>query len=280
MRKHALTRIFALAMALLLLCVTPALAATCTLCGTETGSADYVCTNCLLDLLHKERDIVPMEVTSAVLNEDGTVTVTWVDEADNGPYSVFYELLESAPVPFGWTAEVGLNGTSATLTRLVPGVSYIITVQDSKGQFASIAYYAPVPGTENAIGAKLNYRGAKHANGRIINTLDNFSASEIALDNGIEHGLYLRLNYSTLAKTRHYTFQVAVTAPNEFTDVILCGTLELPHGKSELPAWNIPVDEYFDLLQNYYGSIPAGDYTVTLYFNGQVVHAVTFPIAE
>ena len=74
--KNALLRLAALVTACLLLTITPALAATCTLCGSETGSADYLCTNCLLTLLHQEREDVPLEVVSAQQNADGTVTVT------------------------------------------------------------------------------------------------------------------------------------------------------------------------------------------------------------
>ena len=278
--KNALLRLAALATACLLLTITPALAATCTLCGSETGSADYLCTNCLLTLLHQEREDVPLEVVSAQQNADGTVTVTWTDDAAGAPYTVRYELLETAPVPFGWTAAEGVTENTFTLTRLVPGVSYIISIQDNQGQTASITYYAPVPGTDTAIGAKIRFK-PMHRIGRSTKQQPAFSSSEIAQENETLHGLYLRLTYSPLATTRHYAFQIAIEAPNGFSDVVFSGTLELHHGKSSVPVWGfIPVDDFFDLLTDYYGGVPTGEYDVTLYFNGQKVYTAPFTVTE
>ena len=70
-------------------------------------------------------------------------------------------------------------------------------------------------------------------------------------------------------------------APNDFTDVIFSGTLELLYGRSAVPVWGfIPVDDYFELLQSYYGSIPTGEYDVTLYFNGNEVYTEPFTVVE
>ena len=280
MRKQALLRIFALAMAMMFLMVTPAFAISCTLCGSETGSADYLCTNCLLDLLHQEPEVIPLEITGAVQNENGTVTVTWTDEDGKGPYTVRYELLETAPVAFGWTAAEGVTENSFTLERLVPGVSYVITVQNGEGQTAQLRYFAPVPGSDTQIGARIRLKPMLRT-GRTSRQQTAFSAAEIAADNDAQHGLYLRLTYSTLRYTRHYAFQIAVEAPNDFSDVIFSGTLELHHGKSSIPVWGfIPLDDYFGLLESYYGGVPAGEYDVTLYFNGQKVYTVPFTVGE
>ena len=280
MRKHALLRLCALVTALFLLGATPALAASCALCGSETGSDDYLCTNCLLTLLNQEREDAPLTIDSAVQNADGTVTVTWTDDPANGPYTVLYELLEPAPMPFGWTAAEGVTETSCTLTRLVPGVSYVITVVDGQGLRDEITYFAAVPGTDREIGAKIRLKPTQRID-RSTRKKTAFSASEIAQENETEHGLYLRLTYSPLARTRRYAFQIAVEAPNGFSDVIFSGNLELHHGVSAIPVWGfIPVDDYFALLQDYYGGIPTGEYDVTLFFNGQKVWSVPFTVNE
>ena len=279
MRKHALLRLIALATVLSLLLMTPAFAASCTLCGGETGSDDYLCTNCLLALLNQEREPVPMEISLAQ-NENGTLCVSWTDEAGNAPYTVRYELLQAAPVPFGWTAAEGVTEREVTLTRLTPGVSYVITVQDSQGQSVQATYYAPIPGTDSEIGAKIRLKPMNRI-GRSTKRQVSFSASEIAQENETQHGLYLRLTYSTLSRTRNYAFQIAIEAPNGFADVVFSGTLELHHGKSAVPVWGfIPVDDYFDLLQNYYGGVPTGEYDVTMYFNGQKVYTAPFTVSE
>lgn len=280
MRKHALLRLCALVTALLLLGATPALAASCSLCGSETGSDDYLCTSCLLALLHQEREDAPLTIDGAVQNADGTVTVTWTDDPANGPYTVLYELLETAPVPFGWTAAEGVTEASCTLTRLVPGVSYVITVVDGQGLRDEITYFAAVPGTDREIGAKIRLKPIQRID-RSARKKTAFSASEIAQENETEHGLYLRLTYSTLARTRRYAFQIAVEAPNGFSDVIFSGNLELHHGVSAIPVWGfIPMDDYFALLQDYYGGIPTGEYDTTLYFNGQKVWSAPFTVNE
>ena len=62
---------------------------------------------------------------------------------------------------------------------------------------------------------------------------------------------------------------------------IFSGNLELHHGVSAIPVWGfIPVDDYFALLQDYYGGIPTGEYDVTLFFNGQKVWSVPFTVNE
>lgn len=280
MCKHALLRISAIVFALMLLLTAPAFAATCSLCGCETGSDDYLCTNCLLTLLNQKKEVIPMELTGAVQNEDGTVTVSWTDEAQNGPYTVFYKLLEDAPVPFGWTAATAVEGTTFVLDRLVPGVSYVITVQDSLGQTAETTYFAATPGTDSEIGARIRLKPMNRI-GRSTKRQGSWSAGEIAQENETLHGLYLRLTYSTLRKTRNYAFQIAIEAPNGFSDVIFSGKLELHHGVSSIPVWGfIPTDDYFTLLQDYYGGIPTGEYDVTLYFNGNKVWTAPFSVSE
>lgn len=279
MRKHALILLFSLA-AIFCLMATPAFAATCTLCGNETGSDDYLCTDCLLSLLNQKKEVVPLEITGAVQNADGTVTLSWTDGAGNAPYTVYYKLLETAPVPFGWTAAEGLNEASFTLERLVPGVSYVFTVMDAQGQLAETTYFAPVPGTDSEIGAKIRLKPMNRI-GRSTKRQESFSAGEIAEENETLHGLYLRLTYSALAKTRNYAFQIAVEAPNGFSDVIFSGKLELHHGVSSIPVWGfIPVDDYFTLLQDYYDGVPTGEYDVTLYFNGNKVWSAPFSVSE
>ncbi|MBE5797246.1 MAG: hypothetical protein E7327_07705 [Clostridiales bacterium] len=280
MCKHAFLRLAVLALAITLMLITPALAASCTLCGGETGSDDYLCTDCLLKLLNTKKEPVPVQIAGAVQNEDGTVTLVWTDDAGNAPYKVYYQPLENAPVPFGWTAAEGLRGTSYTFDRLVPGMSYMFTVVDAQGQTATHIWYAPVPGEDTQIGAKIRFKAMRRTD-RLTREQEAFSASDIAEDNGALHGLYLRLTYSTLKKTRHYAFQIAVQAPNGFRDVIFSGNLELHHGRSSIPVWGfIPMDDYFTLLEKYYGGVPTGEYDVTLYFNGNRVYTAPFTVID
>ena len=116
MRVKMILRLVALAMMLSLCLALPALAESCVLCGEETGSDSYLCPACLLDLLAEEDVSGGLEITGAAANEDGSVTLSWQDGAANGPYAVYYELLDGAPVPFGWLAAQNVRGSAVTLT--------------------------------------------------------------------------------------------------------------------------------------------------------------------
>lgn len=279
MRTSRFIRLLALTFSMLIVFSGAALADPCALCGQESGTDSYLCTVCLLDLLEGEDRSGGLTIHEPILDEHGYLTVSWSDASGNGPYSVYYELLESAPVPFGWTAVENTMDTSCTLTQLVPGVSYIITVTDSADSRVQHVYYAQQPENGNEIGARIRFKTMRRLDRKSWQA--TWSGTEIALDNGYAHGLYLRLTYSTLKRTRHYAFCISVEAPNGFSDVVFSGTLELHHGKSQIPVWGfIPMDDYFAYLENYYGGVPAGEYIVTMYFDGGFVYSKTFNVVE
>ncbi len=272
-------RLLALLLALMLATPTIVLADPCALCGQESGSDAYLCTACLLNLLEGDEAPQTLKLDTPTINEDGTVTIVWQDTENAGPYSVYYQLLNSAPVPFGWTAAEGVRGHRLTLTQLVPGMSYLIFVKDALGNKAEAVYYAPKPGKDTEIGARIRFKtmSRNEAQRRTFET--QWSASKIVEENYL-HGLYLRLTYSDLIRTRYYAFCITVEAPNGFADVVFSGTLELERGRSQVPVWGfIPVDNYFSMLNQYYGGVPAGEYKVTMHFNGNVVDTKIFTMA-
>ncbi len=263
----------------LLLFVLPAAAEGCALCGNETGSDAYLCANCLLGLLEEEDVSGGLTISGNFANEDGSVTLVWDDTADNGPYSVYYELMERAPVPFGWTAATGVTGNAITLSQLAPGVNYVFAVEDASGNRAEKAYYATAMQLGNDIGAKIRIHTKVRYDDKELYL--PFSASEIMQDNGKEHGLYLKMAYSMLARERNYAFSLTVEAPNGFKAVVLSGALTLNYGKSEVPAWGfIALDDYFSYLERYYGGVPCGEYKVTMNFDGKPAYTVSFGMRE
>ncbi|MBQ8555249.1 MAG: fibronectin type III domain-containing protein [Clostridia bacterium] len=280
MRRHPVILTIIMIVGLMILTTMSALAEGCTLCGGETSGDSYLCTSCLVELLTSDEPASTVTIDAATNNGDGTVTLSWTDSGEGAPYTVYYELLESAPRTFGWTAATGLTDTSLTLTRLVPGVDYSFTVVDKDGRAAEIVYYAPDPGEDTEIGTRIRVKPrSKHI--RVYKTLDHFAAWKIAADNDYEYGMTVRVNYSMLKKTRHYNFQVVMEAPNGFKDTVYSGTLTLSHGRSYLPLWGfVSVDDYFDLLNTYYGEIPAGDYTVALYLNGALACTDSITVSE
>lgn len=279
MRRNPVTRLLALALVLMMTLSLPALAEGCALCGKETGSDTYLCAGCLLELLAEKDVSGGLEITGAALGNDGSVLVSWEDAADNGPYTVYYELLDRAPASFGWTAARNVRGNGVILRQLVPGVSYVFIVEDASGNRAEYVYYAPAVETGNEIGAKIRIH-TKVRNQRNVLELP-FSASEIMENNGKEHGLYMKLAYSMLRKTRYYAFSVTVEAPNGFADVVLSGDITLNYGKSEVPAWGfIALDDYFSYLERYYGGVSTGEYLVTMNFDGKPAYTVSFEVGK
>ena len=275
MRLNHIFRVFFPALALVVVTCAAALADECALCGQETHSDSYLCTDCMVGFLNQKAPEDPLEIIAATPNEDGSVTLSWTDNS-GAPYQVFYELLENAPRRFGWTAEAGTTATTCTLDYLVPGASYVLTVRDCKGIEASYTYFASAPESSERIGAKID---AHPVLGGMVTTA--LSAAEIEREGGPSHELYVQLTYSMLKYTRNYSFLLAVEAPNGLTDAVLWGDCSLRGGRSTVYPWkNIPMDDYFSLLKTYYGSVPAGDYTVTLYFNGKVSCSSTFTVGE
>ena len=279
MRTKTVTRLFSLALVFMMTLAVPVLAEECILCGAESGSDAYLCADCLLELLAEKDVSGGLEITDVAVNDNGSVTLSWSDSAGSGPYNVYYELLERAPVPFGWTAAAGMTGNAITLTQLVPGVSYVFTVEDAAGSRVEAVYYAPKVEDGNEIGAKIRIHTKLRKDRKVLEY--PWSASEIAEDNGREHGLYVKMAYSMLRKTRYYAFCITVEAPNGFADVIYSGDLTLNYGKSEVPAWGfVELDDYFSYLERYYGGVPTGEYLVTMHFNGNVVYSVPFTVNE
>ena len=279
MRTNMITRLLLLAMVLMMTMVLPAQADSCALCGKESGNENYLCADCLLGLL-KEKDISGgLEIVGVMPNADGSVTLIWDDAAANGPYNVYYELLERAPVPFGWTAARGVYSNAVTLEQLVPGVSYVFTVEDASGNKADFIYYAPNVKMGNEIGAKIRIT-TKMRNGR--NHLNiPFYVGDIQRPDSREHGLHLKLSYSMLRYTRDYAFSISVEAPNGFADVVFSGDMTLNYGKSEVAAWNfLNLEDYFGYLERYYGGVPAGEYIVTMNFDGIPACSATFEVNE
>jgi len=279
MRSNMFTRLLMLALVLMLTLALPARAESCALCGKESGNENYLCAECLLGLLEEKDVSGGMVIVGAAPNEDGSVTLIWEDAADNGPYNVYYELLERAPVPFGWTAAAGVQGNAFTLEQLVPGVSYVFTVENADGDKADFVYYAPGVKVGNKIGAKIQVT-TKMRNGR--NHLGiPFYVGDIQRPDTREHGLYLKLSYSMLKYTRFYDFSISVEAPNGFADVVYAGNITLNYGRSEVPAWNfVNLEGYFGCLERYYGGVPAGEYIVTLNFDGNPACTATFVVNE
>ncbi len=275
MRRALIARLLLLSLLLSLL-ISPALADPCVQCGKEAGEGEYLCTSCLVSML----ETTPANLSLRRICRDywGHVRVQWNDPDGNAPYRVTYRLLHDAPVPFGWTDAEGITTNHHTLTRLAPGVGYVITVEDAAGHTLHCTWQQEPATMAQSIGAKLLLDTAV-TSPEGLRQLTAFTLSQLASDNS--HQLAVQPIYSRLAYGHLYSFHLTVTAPNGFTDVVYSGDLDLGPGQTHLETWDhIPMDGYFGYLTRYYGGVPTGAYRVTLYLNGAEAANGCFTIAE
>ncbi len=220
-----------------------------------------------------------VSITGATRRDDGTVTLRWTDYGNNGPYEVRYELEGMDGGSFYWYNET--SAKSYTFEWLVPGRDYTFTVVDDNGGEVEYYYDAPYVSTYNEIGTKMDMKLKAGSSGN-KSTVTRFYVSDITNTySNKSHGLYVKLSYSQLARAREYYYRLAVEAPNGLEEVIRCGTLTLPAGRSSLSAWDfISLDEHFELQEKYFDEVVSGTYIVTLYYNNYAVLSESFYVSR
>lgn len=268
------------------LVLTTALALSCSSCGKTVTSDANFCYNCGAKIYKGSSSSSSfstggVSITGASVNDDGTVTLRWTDSGNNGPYDLQYEFMDEAPNSFYWTDEENVRTKSFSFAWLVPGVDYILSVEDKNGNTTEYEYYASNPYYHNEIGSSFTLTPILRE-GSSSEDVSRFSASAITRNNGnTQYGMRIKLRYSQLRKPRTYRYMFGVEAPNSYAEIVWAGTLELPAGNSSLSPWNfIPLTDYFRILETYYEEVPVGDYTVTLYYDGTPVISETFYVGS
>lgn len=229
------------------------------------------------------------EITSVRSNGDGSVNVKWKDSANGAPYTISYKKYVNYQIDSDehsdlvtWRILTGLNGTSATLDDLIPGKWYWIILRDKNNDRA---YYAWRPErsdypdfSEFKLRSELSLRtkvGSGKAKG-----VQTFSVSDIQANLGSkDYGAYIKLNYPQLRKARTYMATVGVTLPNGdyYTDW---------YSSMDLPAGNhYSYFQFYDFTSmfrnlNDVGSLMAGEYTWSLYFDDYFVCSSTFRLTR
>ena len=229
-------------------------------------------------------------ITSVKSNGDGTHTVRWNANDTKGPYRISYMqkfsdsyftdyIDEDSLGLFAAASPNSFYGTTATIDQLIPGQDYWILVFDANGNYDYYGYDAPsarnFPDFPTDITLQLKSR-----KGSSYSQLKKFSASAIANNPNTEFGTYVKLEYSMLARARDYLGHIAITAPNGIvvTDSVM--DIHLPNGKSYSYITFYSFDWYFDILLNYYDTIPTGTYTWSLYYDGMYVNSQTFTVTN
>ena len=223
-------------------------------------------------------------ITNVQVNENGTVTIAWADDAKKGPYKVCYEQLVSdnyysdeQNAITRWIQESTCHERWCKMTYLDPGTSYWFSVTDSTGETVRYAWHASRASSFSEFTVTMDMKQLRQKGSEASHV--TFSASEIEGNSKYSYGASLKLTYSQLAYKRTYSFLVTVTDPTgivQQTDYY--SYINLPRGRSYYNWDFYSFDEALENAKKQKGYIPRGQWTVSLYFNGLFVNSAGFNV--
>ena len=226
------------------------------------------------------------EVSTVKVNENGTVTVGWLDSGKKGPYKVCYEQLVSydyysdeQKAITRWIMDDQCHERWCKIPYLDPGTSYWFSITDSTGETIRYAWTASRAGSFSEFTVSMDMKQIRQKGSESKN-VSSFSADEIEGNSKYSYGASLKLTYSQLAKKRTYSFLVTVTDPTgivQQTDYY--SYINLPRGRSYYNWDFYSFDEAMANAKKQKGYIPRGQWTVALYFDGLLVNSSTFKVS-
>ena len=223
----------------------------------------------------------------------GYVTISWVDSANYGPYEVSYSYDNSSTQSkvHYWANGNSSNSTtsskSLTLKLLIPGVDYIIRVEDKYGNKIEATYTMYDAGTfedgrlkASSLTLESEYRSySKNASDKTAKKVSSFKASTIENNlSSTNYGIYVKINYPKLARARTYRMLVATVAPNGYRVVDTSDSLSFEYTSGGYYYYYCLGEHIFDTLYENCGYIPTGTYRMELYLDGMYVGKRTFTV--
>lgn len=232
----------------------------CSSCGT-TNTGNF-CNNCGTPKSGGGAPSAPAS-SSAITGlkcedqHDGSTLISWSDSAGSGPYEVSWSASEWKDYSL---YEDGIHATHYTISTLIPGVTYTITVSGGSG--SASAQYMP---------SKSSFTDFK--NGRIVK-LDESTFD--ARGDGYYTTFELTVRYPTLANDRYYDYLLALKSPLGYTSY----TPFIDRQPLEKRFVGIYADyslsDFLDAAKKDFGRVPTGDYTLEVYFNGALYGSADF----
>lgn len=232
------------------------------------------------------------ELSTNISMNKGRATVSWTDSANNSPYEVAFECVGSGSVthPSYWAGGDQVSSTtyskSFTIDHLIPGKTYIIKITDCNNQRITKTYTVPsantfVDGklTASSISISLEPRyktfGASDSSASSISQL---RASTIMSNiNSKEYGFRFDINYPQLAYSRTYYTQIAIIAPNGYTECEVHKSVDYERAYSG-QYYDMIGEWTFAKIYEFNSTIPSGTWTVELYWDGMFVKRSTFTV--
>ncbi len=229
-----------------------------------------------------------MTIESLVRNDDGSLTITWNDPSGKGPYQVDYGQKVSGDFEADYDnlRSVGMfydtkdaYVESHTLNYLAPGQAYWIAIYNADGQRTYCAYEPPAAETFSEYTVKLSHQ-LKQRTSSGDTKVNYFTSAEIA-KHTTTHGMYLKASYPQLARERNYVGRVVIEAPTGA--VVTDGVVDIhfDRGAEGYIYWTFyDLEWYLGVLENRYGAVPTGTYTVKLYLDTYYAGSTDFTIYE
>lgn len=221
----------------------------------------------------------------------GTATISW--STTGSEPSIYYVFAQAI---YHGSSEQALMSLGATTTHLIqttslaPGISYEITVTDNNFNILGTGI-CNVPNVPNFEDGKLKDTSIKISVTKRQLTLSTqkykdikkLSGTEISnsFDSGeVYYGVKYQMRMPQLAKPRGYFGTLVFESPNGFVyvDKAMDMTFDRVNNGYQTLWWEIAGVEFFYQLKNTVGSIPAGTYTIRLYWDGMFVNSITFDV--
>ncbi len=216
----------------------------------------------------------------------GITTVSWEDSENKGPYSVTVQHQYTSGGSTKLAARQSMTtGTFLTSVSngfsMVPGEPYTITVTDRNGATATYDYRPTKQNfTDFKVKPSMELRVTTGKGTR--NGDKSFKASEIEKNlSTYRFYAYLKINYPQIRYERTANWTMAVFVPNGDAFVqYLNPDDNIPAGRTYIYWKDYPFNNLFEYLMESVGSIPTGQYTWALYFDGKQAGTTTFNVTK
>lgn len=232
-----------------------------------------------------------VSISGSVSYSKGYSTVSWTTTgSEPSLYRVFAQVVnhgtsEQAVLNLGET-----KSHSIQAANLVPGISYSIIVTDDSFNILGTGT-CTVPDVPSFEDGKLKHTSIKislskrqyNLSTRKTKDLKKLSGSEIAASfasNQFYYGVQYTMRMPQLAKPRAYFGTLVFESPDGFiwVDKAMDMTFDRVSNGYQTLWWEIAGVEFFYQLNEAVGSIPAGTYTIRLYWDGMFVNTITFDV--
>ncbi len=237
--------------------------------------------------------------TSATLSpsiryDTGVTTISWdVSGTDASTYRVFLQVINNGPAEQSlWN--LGETSThSMRTTECIPGKSYRVTLTDGSYSILDSRDYtlseAPIfeDGKLKNTSVKISIEPRRMKSGgnaqKDAKKVNSLKASEImaALSDGSAYyGIRYQMRMPQLAKGRSFFVTLAFESPDGYLYVEQATDVSFDRVSNGYQTlwWNIAGASFFDRLNHTAGEIPAGTYTVYLFWDGMWVNTSTFRV--